>query len=56
MNDVVYMPHIISHQTNVVVVNNQSANSKIFLLLFDWNLTTATFIPWNILWAMVMYE
>ena len=40
MNDVVYMPHIISHQTNVVVVNNQSANSKIiYCYVFDWMLT-----------------
>ena len=42
------------HQTNVVVVNNQSANSKIFLLLFDWMLSTTTFIPWDILWAMLI--
>ena len=56
MNDVMYMPHRISHQTNVVVVNSQSANSNIFLLLFDWMLRTTTFIPWDILCAMVMYE
>ena len=46
--------HRISHGTNVVFVNNQFANSKIFLLLFDWMLTTTTFLPWDILWAMLM--
>ena len=44
------------HGTNVVVVNNQSANSKIFELLFDWMLTTTTFVPWDILWAMVVRQ
>ena len=38
----------------VVDVNSQSANSKNFLLLFDWMLTMTTFVPWDILWAMVM--
>ena len=47
--------HRISHVTNVVV-KNQSANSKIFLLPFDWMLTTTTFVPWDILWTMVMTE
>ena len=46
--------HRISQGTNVVVVNNQSANSKKNLLLFDWMLTTTTFIPWDILWTMAM--
>ena len=47
--------HRISHITNVVVVvNNQSANSKNFLLLFDCMLTTTTFVPWDILWGMQM--
>ena len=46
--------HKISHRTNVVVVNNQSANSKNFLLLFDWMLTTTTFVLWDILWAMIL--
>ena len=48
--------HRISHGTNVVVVNNQSALSKIYLLLFDWMLTTTTFVPWDILWAMVVSD
>ena len=52
--DVVTIAHKISHGTNVVDVNNQSANSKKFLLRFDWMLTTTTFVPWDILWAMVM--
>ena len=39
--------HRISQETNVVV-NNQSANSKIFLLLFDWMLTMTTFVPCSI--------
>ena len=47
--------HRISHGTNVVV-NSQSANSKNFLLLIDWMLTTTTFVPWDILWAMVMLD
>ena len=46
--------HRISHGTNVVVVNNQSANSKIFLLLLDWMRTTTTFVPWDILWTMLI--
>ena len=46
--------HRIAHGTNVVVVNNQSANSKKFLLLFDWILITTTFIAWDILWAMLI--
>ena len=48
-----YIAHRISHGTNVVVVDNQSANSKIFLLSFDWMLTTTTFVPWDILWTML---
>ena len=43
-------------RANVVVMNNQSANSKIFILLFDWMLrmlTTKTFVPWDILWTML---
>ena len=54
ITDVIYIVHRISHGTNVVVVNNQSANSKIFLLPFDWMLTTTTFVPWDILWTMVI--
>ena len=46
--------HKISHGMNVVVVNNQSANSKKNLLLFDWMLTMATFVLWDILWTMAM--
>ena len=54
------MPHRISHQTNVVV-NNQSANSKIiYCYVFDWMLTNHDNVhsvgPWDILWAKVMYE
>ena len=50
------MAHRISHRTNVVVGQNQSENSKILLLLFDWMLTMTTFVPWDILWAMVMFH
>ena len=51
---ILIIAHRISHGTNVVVVNNQSANSKFFLLLFDWMLTMTTFVPWDILWAMII--
>ena len=41
------------HGTNVVVVSIQSNSSKKFLLFADWLFTTTTFVPWDILWAMV---
>ena len=47
--------HRIFHGSNVVVVNNQSANSKNFSLPFDWMLTT-TFAPWDILWTMLIKQ
>ena len=50
---VLTIAHKISHGTNVVV-NNQSANSKKDLLLFDWMLTMTTFVPWDILWTMLI--
>ena len=49
--ELIIIAHRISHRTNVVVV---SANSNFFLLLFDWMFTTTTFIPWDILWAMLI--
>ena len=48
--------HRISHETNVVVVSIQSNGSKKFLLFADWLFTTTTFVPWDILWAMVMTD
>ena len=48
--------HRISHGTNVVVVSIQSNSSKIFLLSVDWLFTTTTFVPWDILWAMLIDE
>ena len=45
--------HRISHGTNVVVVNRQLVSRKFFLLLCNWMLTT-TFVPWDILWVMVI--
>ena len=53
---IINIAHKISHGTIVVVVNNQSANSKIFLLLFDWMLTMTIFVPWYFLWAMVIKQ
>ena len=52
----IYIVHRISHGSNVVVVNNQSANSKNFSLPFDWMLTTTTFAPWDILWTMLLSD
>ena len=46
----------ISHEMNVVVVSNQSANSNKNLLCFHWILTTTAFVPWNILEAMSIIE
>ena len=46
--------HKKSHGTNVVVVNNQSAKNKKDLLLFDWMLTTTTFVLWDMAWAMIL--
>ena len=42
------------HRTNVVVVNNQSGNSKLFKLLFDWMLTTTTFVPCSICHSLML--
>ena len=33
-----------------------SKQQKKNLLLFDWMLTTSTFVPWDILWTMVMFD
>lgn len=52
---VIIIAHRISHETIVVVVNNQSANSKEIFLLFDWMLAT-TFASWDFLWAMVIID
>ena len=54
MHAVIIIAHKISHGTNVVVVSIQSNGSKKILLFADWLLTTITFVPWDILWAMVM--
>ena len=43
VSSVISIAHRISHGTNVVVVNNQSANSKKISLPFDWMLATTTF-------------
>ena len=51
-----YIAHRISHGTNVVVVSLQSNSSEQILLFADWLLTTTTFVSWDILWAMNMYE
>ena len=51
---VIIIVHRVSYGTNVVVVNNQSENSKKFLLPFDWMFTTTTFVPWDILWTMLI--
>ena len=49
-----YIAHRIAHGTNVVVVNNQSANSKKNLLLIDWMLTTTTYVPCSICHSLDM--
>ena len=46
--------HKISHGTNVVVVNIQSNSREKKFLFADWLFTTTTFVPWDILWAMLM--
>ena len=51
---VIFIVHRISHGTNVVVVSIQSNSSKKKLLFADWLFTTITFVPWDILWAMLM--
>ena len=37
---------------NVWAKERISQVGKFFLLLCNWMLTTTTFIPWDILWAM----
>ena len=52
----VTIAHRISHGMNVVVVSIQLHNSKKILLYTDWLCTTTTFVPWDILWAMMVTE
>ena len=42
------------YESNVVEVNNQSANSKIFLLLCDWLFTTTIFVPYIFFQAVMI--
>ena len=46
----------ISHGMNVFVVSIQSNGSKKILLFADWLFTTTTFVPWDILWTMIIVQ
>ena len=51
----VSIAHRISHGTNVVVVSIQSNSSEKILLFANWLFTKTTFVPWDILWAMLIW-
>ena len=44
------------HGTKIVIVSIQSNNSKKILLFADWLFTTTTFVPWDILWTMIIVQ